>query len=449
MPTADRKHQCSIGGIKVVHKSSSLNTGRPHKTHTSATRDYSEVEALPFPSEMFSEEVDVVGDNFDLIVLQILELLAGKGPVEYVHPTRGPLYVVLQSPAVVTERPDRVVNKTRLRFDFKVAAVEPPVGPKKLPATVKAKIAIAQAGLDADFDAAVDTNKLGFADLIKNVVGKILDAADFIGGINGTVAGKLAIVSSLTSAIKELERSVNTLVHTPDLVRASLMSLVIATGNLVKTATERYTSLAPFRAANEAASQGYGQALGAVGGADGQINITRPVDASITMLSAMKKSNELELDVSEIPTGDDQTPERAAELEATQAIQRWTRATLVMQLAGSLTDVEWESESQVRHAMAVLQAEIAKVRGDTGHSPETIRSLRAVTLALVAYLDSQRSRLPELRIVSTKRARSIVLLAYDLFGDAYAYPRLLSRNVDSITDPGRLRSDTDLEVLGD
>src|SRR5688572_18114214 len=111
MPYSARLQNCSIAGIPVIHRASSKTAGRPHAVHSSATKDFAEVEALPLPGEEFSEEVEVIGPDFDMIAGQIEAKLAEPSPFTYVHPVWGPLDVVLRSPARFVDRPHGVVNK--------------------------------------------------------------------------------------------------------------------------------------------------------------------------------------------------------------------------------------------------------------------------------------------------------------------------------------------------
>jgi prophage DNA circulation protein len=429
----ERLRKCSVAGIPVVHRTSSKLAGRPHAIHASATNDYAEVESI--------------GPDFDMQARSLEVKLAERSSFEYVHPIWGPLDVVLRSPARFQDRPGGVVNKCVVSLELKRAAIITPTVPAYSPTVVAAQVASAQDALDADFVVNVAPNNFGFADLIHEFAGKIIDAADFVGGINGAVAGKLSVVNSLTAAIKELERNVNTLVHTPDLIRSSLSALVFSAGNLMKTASQHEPALSPSRAIREQAQRRMERLGTNLAGNERPQDIVRPSDASEALVSGILASLTITLDVSSIPTGEDQTPQRAAQLQATKALERWTRATLGLQLSRSLVDAPWESTKQVRRAAQAVRDSLASIRSDPGHSPATISALRGAMLAMATFFDSQVAKLPQVRMVEVKRTRSLVLLAHDIFGDARLHTRLERRNSESISDAGRLNLGAQLEVL--
>lgn len=186
-----------------------------------------QVEALLFPGQ-------------EDVYKRLLEALEAPGPALFVHPTRGPVMVVIAPEITLRETTDEMVDdEPMVRFTF-TATESRQRAPVPAPVT-DAKSAVAGAAVSvrsaAQQSMQEGTRLQGVQEFIRQAHLDTLDTVlSDIALLNGTISAALAVPGTFASQIESISRQIQTLLDFPDTLFDAIdgaLSTIIASVNAV------------------------------------------------------------------------------------------------------------------------------------------------------------------------------------------------------------------------
>lgn len=174
---------------------------------------------------------------------RLVAALEAPGPGLFVHPTRGPIMVLVSSEITLTEdNGDLIDDRPIVRFKF-VATESRERAPVPTP-TTDAKAAVSSAAVSVRFAARTamleGTRLKGVQDFIRSAHLTVLDnVISDIALLNGTISAALAVPGTFASQIDSISRQIVTLVDFPDVAFDALdgaLSMIISAVNSVEDA---------------------------------------------------------------------------------------------------------------------------------------------------------------------------------------------------------------------
>jgi prophage DNA circulation protein len=360
-----------------------------------------QVDAILYPTTDTNTGVVTVTSAAD----RLLEALEAPGPGLFVHPTLGPIMVVISSEIAITEsHEDTLDGVPILRFRF--TATESRERNAVPAATVDARSAVYSRATDVRLAAKVamveGTRLQGVQDFIRSAHLTVLDnVISDLALLNGTIGAALAIPAVFASQIDSIANQLVTLIDTPDVLFDALdgaITTVILAVNKVQDAGENVF------ASDSTAPDSVSAALATLA-----LTITRAGS-----IGADSLSNE------GAATGRAAAPANVDEASNRNVTLRGMRASALSAACEAAVDAAYTSHQEAQAVLASLTTQINRLAErpmDGQQCPdqlfEALQDLRAALAEGINALE-----LVDLVAYTPGETSDAAVIAYVLYGDA-------------------------------
>lgn len=404
MTWRERRERASFRGVEF-HTQTNTGTIAPRRVSVRkfAGRDGSEQQDHGADPSEFDVVAFLAGDDYDLRRNELEAALGEEGPGALVLPLRGDLWARVIRGPITTESKDEG-GYCSLRFtvvieDRRAGSLRVSEDTRE---ALKGSATTLRAAAGSDLTETVKTKGLPAQYLLKGA-SAVQNFTAKLATIQTATQGLLSPVTALTAQLNQLNSVANSILSTPSLFVTTGLALVNAAmgiGLTVLTAIDRATGLPKVVADNFARGR-----------------MARLADSAAGAVRGFRSS----------ATAEDASPAAQQAQANSDAVDRYLRSTVLAAQAEVFASADFDSATFALGAMDRVLAEIDDL---VLLSPTDAHYLALIDLRarLTTHLVETASRLPETLRYAPPRATPVLLLAWELYGDARMESDIVGRN---------------------
>jgi hypothetical protein len=279
---------------------------------------------------------------------------------------------------------------------------------------------------------------------VRNGIG---DATMALAKINNTIASKLGVLTGITQDIGSLQRQMQTLINTPTALASAMLGLAAQGKSIFETVIYAPTSIhdQSIAIASLASRQFGGKVVPEQASSASNPQRQSATHAAI-VLEAIQSTANYRQNRAGLPAEVDRTRNRKVEAQCYDALETLVRVGATATYCEMATSVQLSSRREAASFRKSALASLRSVRDSPLVDAETARAMTLLMSELDAYLESVAQQAVQTDDYMIGAPRSVVLVAWDIYGDVTQAYDILRRNPSLAVDPGRIPELSVLEV---